>query len=110
MFWSKYWSYHALTGRKTENISRTKAYIEKPKAARQSTNKILWVCEIWSKLVEKLALVWTEIGLFLSKFWGCTMHSAVLKIRISQKLSYISENAQRHVNLPMKHYQCMKFG
>ena len=42
-------AYHALTGHKTGNISKTKADIEKLPTARYSTNESQAVCEIWHK-------------------------------------------------------------
>ena len=54
---------HALSGQEDANISKTKTCIKKRTTARQSTYKILSVCEIWSKS-EKNKSVWQAISLF----------------------------------------------
>ena len=39
-----------------------------------------------------------------------TIHLELVKLRISRKLGEISKNGQRHINLQIKLYQCLKFG
>ena len=65
-FGRNFGAHHALSGHKDANISKTKTNIEKRATARQSTYKILSVCEILSKS-ENNKSVWLAISLFWSK-------------------------------------------
>ena len=68
------------------------------------------MCEILSKLKKN-----TEIDLVgnlfvLVEIVVHAMRLQVVELQISQKLEQISKNGQRHGNLRIKLYQCLKFG